>query len=91
MSHQVAVLLTVDLIHNFHLQLQLLRMSYPVPPPAYGSSGQKSYHSVEDDSRDPLLTGSSRNAASGGAIYDQPAHDDLPDDFKVHTQFPTSS
>ena len=66
-------------------------MSYPVPPPAYGPTGQKSYYSVENDSRDPLLTGSSRNAASGGAIYDQPAHDDLPDDFKVHTQLPTSS
>lgn len=38
-----------------------------------------------------MLTGSSRNAASGGAIYDQPAHDDLPDDFKYGVSVSESS
>lgn len=58
--------------------------NYPVPPPAYGPSGssQKPIYqdSLENDSREPLLAGSS---SRGNGIYDQPSHDDLPDDFKV--------
>ncbi|KJA27855.1 hypothetical protein HYPSUDRAFT_51800 [Hypholoma sublateritium FD-334 SS-4] len=57
--------------------------NYPVPPPAYGPSGssQKNIYqdAPENDSREPLLAGSS---SRGNGIYDQPSHDDLPDDFK---------
>ncbi|EAU91095.1 glutamate binding protein [Coprinopsis cinerea okayama7 len=50
---------------------------YPVPPPTYGSTSPKpNYHSV-DDTRDPLLGGSSQ-----GGYYNQPAPGELPDDFK---------
>jgi len=55
--------------------------NYTVPPPSYNATGSapkgNNYH---DDSRDPLLGGSS---SSAGAFYDQPAQGDLPDDFKV--------
>lgn len=55
--------------------------NYPVPPPTYGPPGstQKSNYRSFDDSREPLLAGSS----SGRGIYDQPNPGDLPDDFKV--------
>lgn len=65
---------------------------YPVPPPTYGSaaSSPKSTNVWSDrEAHDPLLGSSSRGA---GGIYDQPAHGDLPDDFKVpgylHILFP---
>jgi len=54
---------------------------YPVPPPSYGSTSPKSPSSPRwgnREAQEPLLGSSSR----GGAIYDQPAHGDLPDDFK---------
>jgi FtsH-binding integral membrane protein len=63
--------------------------NYPVPPPTYGPAGstQKSnYHSF-DDSREPLLAGSS----SGQGIYDQPNPGDLPDDFKYGVSVSESS
>lgn len=53
--------------------------NYPVPPPAYGTSGPSKSNRSENEAREPLLASSSR----GNGIYDQPAQDDLPDDFKV--------
>jgi hypothetical protein len=60
--------------------------NYPVPPPSYGqgtpAKGQN-YHSIDTESREPLLAGSSRDAHNGpGGFYDQPGQGDLPDDFK---------
>lgn len=54
-------------------------MSYPVPPPSYGTTNAQQ---AEDDHGEPLLANSSR-AAAGGGIYNQPAAGDIPDDFKV--------
>ncbi|TFK44314.1 inhibitor of apoptosis-promoting Bax1-domain-containing protein [Crucibulum laeve] len=65
---------------------------YTVPPPAYGpgsSSPKSNYRSTDNESREPLL-GSPR-ASGSGAIYDQPAHDDLPDDFKYGVSVSESS
>ncbi|RDB25230.1 Bax inhibitor 1 [Hypsizygus marmoreus] len=58
---------------------------YPVPPPSYGTGGaarKPTNNNFIDDSeaQEPLLAGSS--SSRPGAIYDQPAHGDLPDDFK---------
>jgi len=61
-------------------------MSHPVPsqaPPSYGTAGSP-YH---DDSRDPLLAGSSR----GNAFFDQPEGNDIPDDFKYGVTVSESS
>lgn len=55
---------------------------YPVPsqsPPSYGSAGSTTKAYSRDDTRDPLLGSSS----GGGAFYDQPGANDLPDDFKA--------
>lgn len=60
---------------------------YPVPPPSYGSAGttgpKPNQYFNEREAQEPLLGSSSRSGAGG--IYDQPAHDDVPDDFKVST------
>lgn len=53
-------------------------MSYPVPPPSYGTSAQREDRNLTE----PLIADSSR-APAGGGIYNQPAAGDLPDDFKV--------
>lgn len=55
--------------------------NYPVSPPTYKPAGstQKPNYNSFDESREPLLAGSS----SGRGIYDQPNPGDLPDDFKV--------
>ncbi|TEB37358.1 glutamate binding protein [Coprinellus micaceus] len=52
--------------------------NYPVPPPAYANNQNKnrSYHSLDNDDSEPLLGGSSNG------YHNQPAHGDLPDDFK---------
>ena len=58
--------------------------SYPVPPPSYGASAAtpKPARNAELDDQEPLLGGGARSASPGG-IYEQPAHGELPDDFKV--------
>lgn len=60
---------------------------YPAPPPAYGPAGstQKPNYNSFEETREPLLAGSSRGG--GGGFYDQPNPGDLPDDFKVR-RFP---
>jgi hypothetical protein len=60
---------------------------YPVPPPSYGTQKPSNNYFEEREAQQPLLGGSSRNGPGG--IYDQPAHGDVPDDFKVSTA-PTS-
>ncbi|KAF8624942.1 hypothetical protein AX17_006968 [Amanita inopinata Kibby_2008] len=54
---------------------------YPVPPPSYGASGSTpKQHNISDyGAQEPLLGGPSTGP---GGVYDQPAHGDLPDDFK---------
>jgi protein lifeguard len=52
---------------------------YPIPPPSYGSTSPKN-NTNREEAQHPLLASSSHGA---GGIYDQPAHDDVPDDFKV--------
>ncbi|KAF8160722.1 UPF0005-domain-containing protein [Crassisporium funariophilum] len=67
--------------------------NYPLPPPAYGQSpsAQKpNYHSIDEESREPLLASSSRGGGAGG-IYDQPNQGDLPDDFKYGVSVSESS
>ncbi|KAF8197880.1 UPF0005-domain-containing protein [Pholiota molesta] len=61
--------------------------NYPVPPPAYGTSGPSKSNRSESEAREPLLASSSR----GNGIYDQPAQDDLPDDFKYGVSVSESS
>jgi protein lifeguard len=56
--------------------------NYPQPPPSY-TTGKSAYISSDEDIEQPLLGGSPRAGPSGGPIYDQPAHGDVPDDFKV--------
>jgi len=67
---------------------------YPRPPPSYGATpaSHKYFGSGQEASAEPLL-GDSRPQAgpSHGAIYDQPAHDDLPDDFKYGVTVSESS
>ena len=57
---------------------------YPVPPPSYGSAGTSpkpnNKYFAEREAQDPLLGEPSSGA---GGIYNQPAHGDVPDDFKV--------
>ncbi|KAF7782226.1 hypothetical protein Agabi119p4_1602 [Agaricus bisporus var. burnettii] len=62
-------------------------MSYPVPPPSYGTTNAQQ---AEDDHGEPLLANSSR-AAAGGGIYNQPAAGDIPDDFKYGVSVSESS
>ncbi|KAH9485539.1 Bax inhibitor 1 [Psilocybe cubensis] len=67
--------------------------NYPVPPPAYGPTGSNkttNYHTIQEESREPLLAGSSRNGGTGG-YYDQPGEGDLPDDFKYGVSVSESS
>ncbi|PFH47830.1 hypothetical protein AMATHDRAFT_151176 [Amanita thiersii Skay4041] len=52
---------------------------YPVPPPSYGAASPISKPGNYAD-QEPLLGGSPNASPSG--IYNQPAHGDLPDDFK---------
>jgi hypothetical protein len=52
---------------------------YPVPPPSYGAApSPKRAPRSEFEEQDTLLGGPS----TSGGIYDQPAHGELPDDFK---------
>ena len=67
---------------------------YPVSPPSYGSAanpGPKPNNKYFDEreGQEPLLGNSSRSGAGG--FYDQPAHDDVPDDFKVCHSCPLSN
>lgn len=66
---------------------------YPVPPPSYGSAGttgpKPNQYFNEREAQEPLLGSSSRSGAGG--IYDQPAHDDVPDDFKYGVTVSESS
>ncbi|KZT57781.1 regulatory protein [Calocera cornea HHB12733] len=61
--------------------------SYPVPPPSYAApaSPGKNYGSA-DETQQPLLGEvAGTSAAARNAIFDQPAADDIPDDFKYGT------
>jgi len=65
--------------------------NYPRPPPSYGAASPTSKYS--DQASEPLL-GQPRLPVPGpssGAIYDQPARDDLPDDFKYGVSVSESS
>jgi len=57
--------------------------NYPQPPPSY-STGKPTHISSNENLQEPLLGGRSspRPEASRSAFYDQPAHGDVPDDFK---------
>ncbi|GLB37412.1 putative inhibitor of apoptosis-promoting Bax1 [Lyophyllum shimeji] len=57
-------------------------MSYPVPPPSYGTTS-KPAHVDDTEAREPLLAAS--GSARTGGIYDQPVAGDVPDDFKYGT------
>lgn len=64
-------------------------MSYSVPPPSYRSSEptkNSNPNLIQEESREPLLAGSSRNG-----YYDQPHPAELPDDFKVSTSQSTQN
>ena len=52
---------------------------YPIPPPSYGST------SSPKSPNPPIYSGVSYRDEPGSSagIYNQPAADDLPDDFKV--------
>ncbi|KAF8893485.1 inhibitor of apoptosis-promoting Bax1-domain-containing protein [Infundibulicybe gibba] len=68
--------------------------NYPVPPPSYGASGSSPkpnpyFSSNHDQQSEPLISGASRSGAGG--IFDQPAQDDLPDDFKYGVSVSESS
>jgi FtsH-binding integral membrane protein len=69
--------------------------NYPQPPPSYGSAGSPSKPATHSPRRDgaspPLLGGPSAQRSGAGAIYDQPYHDDLPDDFKYGVSVSESS
>ena len=84
---------TIPVVYQIKQYTTLTTMSnYPVSPPSYGSAaaqGPKPNNKYFDEreGQEPLLASSSRNGAGG--IYDQPAHDDVPDDFKVLTPSPT--
>jgi len=63
---------------------------YPVPPPSYGTAPKPNNNYFDErDSQQPLLGSSSR--AGAGAFYDQPAHGDVPDDFKYGVTVSESS
>jgi hypothetical protein len=61
--------------------LSFTMSNYPQAPPSY--SATKPASALSDD--EPLLGGyrSPQAGPSSGAIYNQPAAGDLPDDFKV--------
>lgn len=58
---------------------------YPNPPPSYQTGAPATKGPVAtDEAAQPLLGGGPRAGPSAGnAFFDQPAADDLPDDFKV--------
>lgn len=62
-------------------------MSASPPPPKYTDNPKKSYGTLSQDasSTEPLLSAQAQQAGSSSrnAWMDQPADDDLPDDFKV--------
>ncbi|EIN11625.1 UPF0005-domain-containing protein [Punctularia strigosozonata HHB-11173 SS5] len=60
---------------------------YTVPPPSY----QSKQPGIEEEARQPLLSGSPRASTSGAAIYDQPLAGDIPDDFKYGVTVSESS
>jgi FtsH-binding integral membrane protein len=67
---------------------------YPVSPPSYGSAGAtgpkpNNKYFDEREGQGPLLGSSSRDGAGG--FYDQPAHGDVPDDFKYGVTVSDSS
>jgi protein lifeguard len=53
---------------------------YPIPPPSYGSTSPS-----PKSPNPPIYSGVSYHDEPGSSagIYNQPAADDLPDDFKV--------
>jgi len=61
--------------------------SYPVPPPSYQApaSPGKNYGSAEEAQQPLLAETATSSTAARNAIFDQPAADDLPDDFKYGT------
>lgn len=64
----------------------LIMSNYPQPPPSYGSTSPSPKRTNFDETAEPLLAGQrfyQPGPSSGSGIYDQPAADDLPDDFKV--------
>ncbi|KAH7888935.1 UPF0005-domain-containing protein [Phlebopus sp. FC_14] len=61
---------------------------YPVPPPSYQPSGSTSKPTIPHDDSEPLL---GRTRSPGGGFYDQPAHGELPDDFKFGVSVSESS
>lgn len=60
--------------------------NYTVPPPSYQGqpAASKPGYPANDEASSPLL-GAQASSSRGGAIYDQPGHGDLPDDFKVRS------
>jgi len=66
-------------------------MSYPVPPPSYGSTSPTKPNHGQEEYREPLLGSASGAAAAGGAYFHQPAAGDVPDDFKYGTTVSESS
>jgi len=66
---------------------------YPRPPPSYGTAPPPNkYHSRgQDPSADPLLGDISHQAGTSNSIYNQPAHGDIPDDFKYGVTVSESS
>lgn len=81
-----------QLLHqNLSLSLTLTIMSnynYNNAPPAYQSPPKK-YGVQDQEAARPLL--SPVPSSSGGAFYDQPSPDDIPDDFKASHMSLTSS
>ncbi|EJU04304.1 glutamate binding protein [Dacryopinax primogenitus] len=62
--------------------------SYPVPPPSYQAppSPSKNYGAADETQQALLGEGvATTSTAARNAIFDQPAADDLPDDFKYGT------
>jgi len=59
---------------------------YPIPPPSYGSTSPP-----PKSPNPPIYSGVSYRDEPGSSagIYNQPAADDLPDDFKVCTLLST--
>ncbi len=61
--------------------------NYNNAPPAYQSPPKK-YGAQDEEAARPLL--SPVPGSSGGAFYDQPSADDIPDDFKASSMSSTS-
>jgi len=62
--------------------------NYPQAPPTYGSVPNKPH---ADEAGEPLLTRSAAGPSTGGGVFEQPGHDDVPDDFKYGVSVAESS